>query len=633
MRRRTGDPGPGAVRGGPGPSGGRAGATSPGGRRARSPASLALLALALAAPSPARAAGAGRLELTATTDRTELAQDEVLVLTVRVDSDDGSPSLELHEAELPFRVLSRSWSTDVSFGLGGGAGVQLRRSRVLTLALSPVRTGELVIPPVVATVKGVRRQTEPIRVKVVAAGRGPRPPPQAPDRSGGGWRGWERDLALEVDVDRREVFLGEQVTATVWLLSPAGVIDTESYQPPLYDGFWVEEVERPQRLAFQIRNVRGVPTRAYPLQKLALFPTRAGALELGPFKIDVALRLGSDSLLAPFGDVRRARRRSAPVEIRVKPLPPGAPAGFQGVNVGAWSLGVATSEKTATAGQPIAIRVTATGEGNVRALSLPAVPDVPGTRRFDPTTSEDLQRRGGRIGGSRTVETVLVPEAPGELVVPELVWSFFDPKAGRYETVRTAALHVPVLPGAPAAAADLAPPRAALVLRPLRTDGAPASARPPPWRRAPFLAAVALPPLALAALALADALRRRTAAAAPARRARGAGRLAERRLRAARRQAAGDPAGALAGIERALSGYAADRLGRGTAALTRAELCDALHAAGAREAGTAALRAALDACDAARFGGGAAPDEVLGLAERAVSLLEGGAWEPARRAG
>ncbi len=568
------------------------------------------------------AAAAEKLELGATTDRTELAEDEVLVLTVRVASEEGSPSVELREEELPFRILSRSWSTDVSLDLGGGSGIQLRRTRVLTLTLSPKRTGELVIPPVTATVKGVRRRTEPIHVKVTPAGSGARAAAPAPDRSGGSWRGWERDLALEVEVDRREVFVGEQVTATVWLLSPAGVVDTQSYQPPLYDGFWVEELERPRRLTFQVRSVRGVPTRAYLLQKLALFPTRAGTLELGAFRIEVLLRVGSDALLSPFSDLRRARRQSAPATVRVKPLPPGAPRGFQTVNVGTWKLEVSPSERTVTAGQPVAIRVTASGEGNVHALALPRLPAaIPGARTFAPTESEELRHPAGRLGGRRTQETVLVPERPGELVVPALPWSFFDPRAGRYETIRGGDLTIAVLPGPPA------PPRERAgvgtpELRPIRTDGALAVRGPPPWTGVPFLAAAALPPLVFAGLVLADALRRRTVAGAPARRARGAGRLAGRRLRAARRDLPRDREAALAAVERALSGYATDRLGRSIAAMTRRELADALLAAGAREVGVVALAAARDACDAARFGGGGDAEEALAQAERALGLLE-----------
>ncbi len=447
-------------------------------------------------------------------------------------------------------------------------------------------------------------------------------PARAADARGGSWHGWERDLGIEVALDRREVFIGEQVTASVSLLSPVGVASYEGYKPPLYDGFWVEDVETPQRLAWQPRTVNGVPMRAYLIQKLALFPTRAGTLELGPFQLDVAVRVGS--AVWPFSDVRRARRQSAPARIQVKPLPPGAPAGFEGVNVGTWKLEASASEPKVVAGQPVTVRITASGDGNVRALALPRLPELRDARRFEPAPSEQVKARGGRLGGSRSVETVVVPERAGDLVVPPLAWPFFDPAAGRYELARTRELRVEVLPGTgvpppgPAPGAELA-----AALRPIRTDGALVPPRPPPWTRAPLLAVFVLPPAAFAASVLWDALRRRSRSAAPARRSKDAGRVARRRLRAAEcRIQDGDRSVALEEASRALEGFAADRLGRPVAAMTRGDLGAALAEAGARAVAVTALQVALDACDAARFGEGAPAEEVLALAERALALLD-----------
>jgi hypothetical protein len=589
-------------------------------RRTGEVAAAALVLALLAAPL----AAAARTAITATVDRTELAKDEVLVLTVRIDADDPA-SLDLREGELPFRILSRSWSTDVSFGLGGGGGVQFRRSRVLTLTLSAKRTGTLVIPPIVATVKGARHATEPIRVKVLPAGKGPRPAPQPPERSGGGsWRGWERDLVLEVDVDRREVFLGEQVVATVSLLSPLGLVAIDAYAPPLYDGFWMEELERArQPLRFELRTVNGVPMRAYAIQRLALFPTRAGQLEIGAFEVDAIVRLG-DSL---FADARRARRRSAPVAVRVKPLPAGAPSGFQAVNVGTYRLEASASAPTVPAGEPVAIRITASGDGNVRAVSLPSVPSPPGARSFEPTWSDQLAPEGGRLRGSRTVETAIVADSPGELVVPALSWPFFDPRSGAYAIARTEELRVRVVPGAASAPEGPAGP----LLRPLRVDAALGPRSPPPWTRPPFLATVVIPPALFLALVLADAVRRRSARGASARRYRAAGRVAAKRLRGARRiLEQGDARAALDDAGGALAAYAADRLGRSVSGLTREALVAALGAAGAAPASCAALAAALDACDASRFGGAGSPEHALADAERAIAALEAARW-PARQ--
>ncbi|HEX9401630.1 MAG TPA: BatD family protein [Anaeromyxobacter sp.] len=445
-------------------------------------------------------------------------------------------------------------------------------------------------------------------------------PARAGDRA---WHGWERDLRLELEVDRREVFLGEQVTAAVWLLSPLGLVDYSGYRPPLLDGFWAEELETPRRLAWQVRRVGGVPLRAYLVQRLALFPTRAGDTVLGSFELDAAVRVGSDEPSESSADVRRVHRRSTPVALTVKPLPEGAPAGFVSVNVGSFALEASAAEPRVRAGELVAIRVSASGEGNLRALSLPPLPAIGDARAFEPTESEALRGKGTRLAGTRTRETVLVPEREGTLVVPPLAWPCFDPRSGRYEVLRTAEVRVEVLPSpaaeAPAPAAD---PLAA-ALRPVRTDGRLGPRPAAPWRGTAFAAVGAVPPLLFGAFALAGAARRRARAAGPERRALRAGRTARRTLRAARRRlGAGNPAGALALAERALAGFASDRLGRPVGGLTRAALGAALSDARARPGGARALAAALDACDAARFGGGA-PDAALALAEEALAALDG----------
>jgi hypothetical protein len=606
---------------------------SPGDRR---PLVLAaVLAACAALPAAARAA-APEARVEARADRTTLAEDELLVLTVRVEGAEAPSAVDLGEDRLPFEIVARSQGRQTTFSFGSGIPT-LRSAVVLTLQLRPRRTGTLEIPPVVATVKGRRVASAPIRVTVTPAGTGTGPPAASgapgrpgpdpvPDRRGGSaWRGWERDLALRVEVDRREPFLGEQVTASVWLLSPVGVVGTEAYRPPLYAGFWAEELETPQKLAWQTRTVNGVPVRAYLLQRVALFPTRAGRAEIGPYQVDLAVRLGTDSPFDLFPEIRRVRRQSAPVSLEVKPLPAGAPAGFDAVDVGAFALEASASEARVAAGQPVAIRVTARGEGNLRALSLPPVPTVPGARRFEPTVSDDVAPRGLRLAGTRTVETVLVPERAGALVVPPLSWPVFDPRTGTYAVLRTAELRVEVTEGAAAPAAGPAEDPVVAALRPVRGETALARRGAPPWRSVPFAAATLLAPLAFAILAGLGAARERARAAAPERRVRGAGRRARHGLAGARRRLRdGDGPGAVEAAQRALAGWAADRLGRPATGLTRDALAAELLRAGAPHGGVTALGAALDGCDAARFGGAAGPEDVVALAERAIDALEGG---------
>ena len=368
----------------------------------------------------------------------------------------------------------------------------------------------------------------------------------------------------------------------------------------------------------------GIPLRAFLIQRIALFPTRAGKLTIEPFQIDATVQvLSGNRLFDPFRSVQQVRRRSAPVTLEVRPLPAGAPAGFDAVNVGALSLELSSSEETVPAGEPLALRLTARGEGNVRAWSLPALPPIAGTRRYESNSSEELRAGGARVGGSRTVETLLVAERPGELVIPPLAWPWFDARKGRYEVARTAELRVRVLPGA----AQPASRAIAAELRPIRTDGALSRTGGPPWGSPLFALLLLLPPAGFAALILSGRLRERAQLGAPSRRVRGAARAARGRLAAARRRlAAGDLAPFVSELERALTGYAGDKLGRQVTGLTRAELSEAMGAAGADPAAIGALVAALDGCDAARFGGSQAGEPLLDAAAEAMARLEESGW-------
>jgi len=140
------------------------------------------------------------------------------------------------------------------------------------------------------------------------------------------------------------------------------------------------------------------------------------------------------------------------------------------------------------------------------------------------------------------------------------------------------------------------------------------------------------PVVLYAGMVAGDRLRDRLRSGDGERRVRRAGRKARRRLAAARKLASGGDAAAFhAEVARALIGYAADKLGRSAQGLTRDELARELTQAGAHPPAVAALSSALDACDAGRFGMGAATrGDVLRAAERAMEMLEEAEWRRPR---
>jgi len=584
--------------------------------------SAVLLAL-LAAAAPASAA---EVSLTAEVDRTEIGLDETVLLRVRLEAPER-PSRWDFPGTPDFEVLVEAPSQERSVSLGGGAGMIVRQTFVIARQLRPTRAGSLTIPPVAAVVMGRRYSTQPIAVRVVAAGApdGPTAPAGNP-----GYRGWEKDLSFQVEVDRKEAYLGQQLTAAFWLFTRAEEMVCDAV-PPRFDGFWKEDLETPQTFQPQDRLVDGIPTRAYLIQRVALFPTRTGDLTIDPMELPhIRLRLGTRGLLlGGFDDVVTASRRSAPVTIHVKPLPPGAPAGFDPASVGTLALAASATPMRVAAGEPITFRVSITGDGNVRALKIPSLPPFPGVRSFQPTTSDRAERRDRRLIGTRTLETVLVPEREGEVVIEPLDWPYFDPRSGKYQVIHTPEIKVAVVPAAARAAGPTAPGSNPLEarIRPIRSDARLSRRGPPAWQAPWFLALLLAPPLAFLSVA---ALRRLRGRADGERARRGAARTARRRIAAARRGLArGEGAAGLAELERALVGYASDRLERPAAGLTREELSAELARAGAHPPARRALLRALELVDASRYGAGDAQgEEVLAAAERAIETLEEADWQP-----
>jgi hypothetical protein len=293
------------------------------GRIARALLAGAALATLAAAP-PARAAG---VRLQATVDRRTVALGDSVLLEIRLESSEAPTSLELPD-DPAFQVRSRGQSQESSFAIGTH-GVEARRVLVVRADVTPTREGHLTLPAVVAEVGGKKYESRPIALEVRPAGAAapppspPPPPAGAPDDEpdaaarGGAFRGWERDLVLAVEPDRREAFVGEQVTVSIWLYSPLGVVEYERFAPPSHDGFWSEELETPRTLQSVVQQRNGLPTRAYLLQRVALFATRAGPLTLGPAELRLGVRVGGGSIWNPFPQVARLTRRSAPVAIAV----------------------------------------------------------------------------------------------------------------------------------------------------------------------------------------------------------------------------------------------------------------------------------------------------------------------------
>jgi len=632
-------------------------------RRGLPKAESRLLAFAVAFCAAAPAPAVPSLESDLSPDHVSPGETAVYTLTV-TDAEGGELSYPPF-GRLVVRHQSNSMQSVFSFGGGGAGGV--RMSRVYTWVLEPPAPGRYELAP--ATLKfqnQVYRSAPAVLVCEAGAAPAPAPPhaqrPQArppsvfQDPFGGdddagafpfGFtapvqpRG-EGDVFLRATVDRTEAWLGEQVTLGVYLFSQADVTGVQTLSFPRLDGFWAEDVETPTQLMPEVRTVGGVAYRAYMLRRRALFPLRAGEISIDP--IEAQVNLGLALFFGARGET--VKRRSVPVKLNVRPLPAdGQPPGFDAANVGVWNLEARAGPTSVAAGQPVQLRVTLEGTGNLKGLRLPP-PKLPeGLRTYDPTTTEKIRIAGARYGGSRTVEYVIIPERTGRFAIPPVELAYFDPAQG-YRTARSQPIVLDVsAPAGPAGAPSAARPDAAgpAGTNVLGAGPRPARAHPslaaralvPAWDEPWFRPLVAAPPalwlLVWAGGLLIGAVRSRDPVRARARRARG---VALRRLRAASRLASeGKAAEFHAEVARALAEFVTDRLGIPATGLVREALAARLKEHGCDPARADALVALLETCENARFApgasSGAAMDRVHEEARRLVDALDDA---PERRA-
>ena len=232
---------------------------------------------------------------------------------------------------------SRGMSSSIQFD---GSGPHLRQTASLTVRMRATKAGEAgAAPAELHTSSGVVK-SQPLTLTVkpghVADSRAQQPQRRQDPFGGLSPFGQDddnpfdaftrrpapsdRDLFLRGELDKREVFQGEQTTLSLWIYARVDLSRVDAVTLPKLDGFWSEDVESPKELTGETRMLDGVPYRAYLLKRLALFPVKSGTREIGAVEADIT----TGFLFAG----RREHRASQPLSLKVKPLPPGRSGGI-----------------------------------------------------------------------------------------------------------------------------------------------------------------------------------------------------------------------------------------------------------------------------------------------------------------
>jgi hypothetical protein len=369
--------------------------------------------------------------LTAQVDRTTLSTDETLTLTVTVNGTVLNPPQPVLPTLAGFSVVGHSTSSQVSI-INGAVTAQT----VYSYRLQPTQPGELVIDSISLTLDGQTYTTAPIKIQVTQGGGGPQIAPSTPlpvepvppsDELAG------QDLFVEAEVDNPTPYVGQQIGYTFRFYQAVNLFSQPQYDAPSFNGFWSEQQsDQPQYTT----QAAGRTYRVIEL-KTTLFPTAAGSVTIDRARLTIPGDFFSRDMVL----------ETEPVEVQVKPLPPDAPNGFNGA-VGQFTLSAEVDSREGKVNEPITLRVTLSGQGNLNTAPDPVWPEIPNWRSFQSQATTNTQIQDEQLGGSRIYEQLFVPGVAGDFTIPSVKYIYFDPVDADYKTLTTDSIPVFIAPGA-----------------------------------------------------------------------------------------------------------------------------------------------------------------------------------------
>ncbi len=554
-------------------------------------AARVLLALALTVFLTSPADGQVQPGIEAMIDRNDATLEDQLFLTIVVQgSQEAQPKLPDLSA---FRVTSAGTSRQIQY-INGVSSISVSYN----FRLIPIQAGTWEIGAASVEIDGKEYSSKPFKIRIREAGAEPAA---------------QRDIFVTARVSDSSPYVGQQVIYTWRLYRRVRIVEPQ-IESLDFPGFLVEDLGEVNEYK---TNHQGRQFLVTEFNK-ALFAQETGTLTLPPSRLAVNLVV-QDSQRRGFGSFFGRQRTKArvlstqPIELQVRPLP-ASPANFSGL-IGDFNIRSQLSRAELKVGESTTLKVIISGSGNAQMIGQPAIPELSGFKIYDNQPTTKLNRENSGVSGRKTYIKDLVPLAAGELSVPALTLTYFDPSAGSYRTKSTAPLLLAVAPSDGQEelrlTESMAPTTGKVSVRILADDILPiyrgldalAAQRPATlittWRDGLWLAGLALPPLLFALFVAFDRQQRRYAQDSGLRRRRGALRKALATLDKVATIDDAEHASALTADT--LRIYVGDKLGVEGSALTAQEVDDRLRRHGISDSLAEEAHRLLSQLEAARY--------------------------------
>lgn len=374
--------------------------------------------------------------VTVTLDPPSFAVDQSATLTITINDARGSIA-ELPEVDgLLFQNQRQSRQQQIVIGPQSSSVYFF--STIFEVYAS--RPGTFTIPAIPVMIDGQRVLTEALTVEIT---------PAAVDSQT--TADLEQLAFLRISPVKAENYMGELLPVEIKAYFRQGLRAGLNSQPRLNgEGFVLTQPAEPLQTQEMVNNI----PYAVLTWSGALSGIKEGKHALS-IAIDATLLLPStnrqrrqstndpffgNDIFAEFFNQQQMQEKkiqivSKEMNLQVLPLPVEArPADFQGA-IGSFALQVQAQPVEVGPGDPITLTMTVEGTGNFELLKAPVLSEAEGWKSYQPSAKFTPGARPGQ--GSKVFEQAIIAQNSDKTAVPPVVFSFFNPESGTYQTLQS----------------------------------------------------------------------------------------------------------------------------------------------------------------------------------------------------
>ena len=124
------------------------------------------------------------------------------------------------------------------------------------------------------------------------------------------------DIFVNLSLNRKDVYLGEYIAATVKLYTRVNLSGINEIKYPPFNNFLKSDITTPPLTSLKQENVRGTIYGTGVVQQFLLYPQVTGEIEIDPVQISVLVQQKSRTVRIHFSEISLLHIRQFPGQLQ-----------------------------------------------------------------------------------------------------------------------------------------------------------------------------------------------------------------------------------------------------------------------------------------------------------------------------